>query len=142
MIDAMFGTTRGIASARIFPFNFWWPYPNDRAMTPDGSIYFPRRDYRDDFSAPTVSISLRALFLHEATHLYQTYVLGYYLMLSGPFDRNYEYTLVAGKRLEDYGIEQMGQMVQDYYRLIHGVSILGGVYMPDDYRDALPVRTG
>ncbi|RYF01637.1 MAG: hypothetical protein EOO77_33040 [Oxalobacteraceae bacterium] len=140
MIGWMFGRVPGVERARIFPLNFWWPYPNDRAMTPNGNIYFPNQDFRDDFSLPTVPIELRALFMHEATHLYQHYALGMWLMLKGPFDRNYGYRLEKGKALRGYGIEQMGQIVQDYYTLRNGGRPrLRGV-RPDDYADAVPVR--
>lgn len=138
----MFGTTTGISRARIVPHNFWAPFPNKRAMTPDGNIYFHGSDYREDFSLPSTPVRLRALFMHESTHLYQTYVLGYHLMVSAPFDRNYNYELVPGQKLKDYGIEQMGQIVQDYYLLRHGVAIRDNPYRVEDYADALPVRGG
>lgn len=35
----MFGTTAGFSQARVVPHNFWAPFPNRRAMTPDGNIY-------------------------------------------------------------------------------------------------------
>jgi hypothetical protein len=63
-----------------------------------------------------------------------------WLMLKGPFDRNYGYRLEKGKALRGYGIEQMGQIVQDYYTLRNGGRPrLRGV-RPDDYADAVPVR--
>lgn len=136
----MFGTTAGFDRARIVPHNFWAPFPNRRAMTPDGNIYFHGDDYREDFSAPALSVPLRALFMHESTHLYQTYVLGYHLMVSAPFDRDYDYQLEPGKKLRQYGIEQMGQIVQDFYSLRHGHRRRGLPYTVADYADAVPVR--
>ncbi len=140
MIRWMFGWVPGVERAHIYPLNFWWPYPNDRAMTPNGNIFFAHKDFRDDFSLSTVPINLRALFMHEATHLYQHYVLGMWLMWMGPFDRNYGYRLEKGKALKGYGIEQMGQIVQDYYTLRNGGrGRLRGVRL-EDYVDAVPVR--
>jgi hypothetical protein len=136
----MFGTTAGIERARVFPHNFWAPFPNRRAMTPDGNIYFHGDDYREDFSSHAVPLRLRALFLHESTHLYQHYVLGYRLMISGPFDRNYAYELEPGKKLRDYGIEQMGQIVEDFYTLRHGGIVRGKPYSAGHYAEVLPVR--
>lgn len=140
MIRAMFGTTVGFARARVYPRNFWWPYPFKRAMTPEGNIYFPGGDYRDDYSSLMVPLWLRALFMHEATHLYQWYVLRQVVFVRGLFNRNYDYKLVPGKALKDYGLEQMGQIVQDYYTIQHGGFVEGITYGVRDYRDALPVR--
>jgi hypothetical protein len=136
----MFGTTAGFDRARIVPHNFWAPFPNRRAMTPDGNIYFHGDDYREDFSLGSVPVPARALFMHESTHLYQTYHLGYHLMLSGPFDRNYDYELVPGKKLKDYGIEQMGSIVEDFYLLRHGFRKRGSTVQLRDFADAVPVR--
>jgi len=139
-IQWMFGVVPGIERARIFPYNFWWPYPNDRAMTPNGNIFFPSQDFRDDFSLGNVPIALRALFMHEATHLYQWYALHMWVWVRGPFERNYNYVLEKGKPLRAYGLEQMGQIVQDYYRLRHGVPVRGISYGLADYADAVPVK--
>lgn len=136
----MFGTTAGISRARIVPRNFWAPFPNRRAMTPDGNIYFHGSDYREDFGLPSVPLGARALFMHESTHLYQHYVLGYHLMVSAPFDRNYEYTLETGKKLRDYGIEQMGSIVEDFYTLRHGGSLGTKPWTLADFASAVPVR--
>ena len=85
-------------------------------------------------------IDLRALFVHEATHLYQHCALGMWLMLRGPFDRNYGYQLEKSRALRGYGIEQMGQIVQDYYTLRNGGRArLRGARL-EDYADAVPVR--
>lgn len=140
MIQTMFGTTAGLARARIYPHNFWWPYPNRRAMTPQGNIFFAEEDYRNDFSSPVVPLLLRALFMHEATHLYQWYVLGQWVFLRGPFDRKYDYVLEPSKALKDYGLEQMGQIVQDFYIIRQGGTVPGKGISVIDYRDALPVR--
>lgn len=139
-INWMFGTTAGIARARVVPHNFWAPFPNRRAMTPDGNIYFHGSDYREDFFAPGTPLGARALFMHESTHLYQHYILGYHLMISAPFDRNYEYALEPGKKLHQYGIEQMGSIVEDFYTLRNGGSLGTKPWRLADFADAVPVR--
>ena len=141
MIRWMFGAIPNIERTRVYPLNFWWPYPNDRAMTPNDNIFFPHQDFRDDFSLLSVDAGLRALFMHEATHLYQHYVLGMWLMLRGPFDRNYDYQLERDKPLRAYGIEQMGQIVEDFYLKRHGRRVLGRTSPLDAYADAVPVRS-
>lgn len=140
MVNAMFGPNPGFARARIFRHNFWWPYPNHRAMTPSGDIFFPGEDYEDDFSGFYVSVPRKALFLHEATHLYQWYVLKQWVIVRGPFDREYRYNLVQGQPLKDYGLEQMGQIVQDYYTIRHGGVVQGRRNSIEEYNDAVPVR--
>lgn len=78
--------------------------------------------------------------MHESTHLCQHYVLGYHLMISAPFDRNYNYVLKPGQKLRDYGIEQMGSIVEDFYSLRHGRRRRDLFYSLADYADAVPVR--
>lgn len=140
MVEAMFGPNPGYARALIYPRNFWWPYPNDRAMAPAGNIHFPKQDFQQDFSVAHVPVPLRALFMHEATHLYQWYELKQWVIARGITDREYTYTLEPGKELKDYGLEQMGQIVQDYYRLKHGLSVRSTRYRAQDYEHILPVK--
>jgi hypothetical protein len=141
MVRAMFGTTQGFVEARIVARNMWWPYPNDRAITPNGIIFFPHQAYRNDYSVATVPLPLRALFMHEATHVYQFNVLKIVVFAVGPFDRNYTYELVEGQALKDYGLEQMGQIVQDFYTISNGGKLAGKRYRPADYAAAVPVRS-
>lgn len=140
MVQTMFGTTKGFGQARVVARNMWWPYPNDRAITPNGNIFFPHQAYRDDYSVATLPLPLRALFMHEATHIYQFYVLKIVVFAVGPFDRNYTYELVEGQALKDYGLEQMGQIVQDFYTISNGGKVEGKRYRPADYAAAVPIR--
>jgi len=137
MVQAMFATNAGFERARIFPYNYWWPFPNKRAMTPTGDIFFDTPQYRDDYSLPTVPLHLRSLFMHESTHLYQWYVLGQLVIFRGPFDRNYEYVIQPGKKFSDYGLEQMGQIVEDYHTLANGGAVPGKALA--DYAGLLPL---
>lgn len=140
MQRAMFGNGIDYARAKIYPYNLWWPFPNDRAITPAGSIYFPRQAYRADFSAADVPMSLKALFMHESTHLYQWYGLRQWVWVRGPFDRNYSYELIPSQPFHAYGLEQMGMLVQDYWTLTHGGRVAGKAYAAADYEAILPIK--
>ncbi|WP_442679942.1 hypothetical protein ACSBM8_01660 [Sphingomonas sp. ASY06-1R] len=139
MIDFMFGTTTGFGHARVFSHNFCWPFHFDREMAPNGNIYIPNPHYKEDYSDPTVPLKLRAVFMHESTHLYQWYILGKYVWYRRARDRTYDYKLVRGKGLSDYGIEQAGQIVEDYYILSNGGSVPGLPYDMTQYGDAVPI---
>lgn len=142
LVQAMLGPHAAYAQAVVYPRNLWWPYRFRRAMTPAGNIFFPPHQYQTDYSLPHVSVGLRALFLHESTHLYQWYVLQQWVWARGMVDRNYSYKLESGKKLRDYPIEQMAQIVEDFYRLSHGWPPVFPVpYKAQDYRDVLPVRS-
>ena len=95
--------------------------PSNRAMAPNGNIYFhPKNsDYRDDFS--TASASLQGLFIHEMTHVWQ-YQSGESVITNAIFgDNTYEYELRCGADLLDYGQEQQAQIIMDYYFITNGI---------------------
>jgi len=52
-------------------------------------------------------------------------------------DRNYDYKLVTGKKFQDYGLEEQGDIAQDYYTLRVGVTI-SRPYSLSDYATILP----
>ena len=53
-------------------------------------------------------------------------------------DRRYRYLpLSTGKPFGRYGIEQQGDIVQDYFMLLRGCAVPGGAVL-EDYRDLLP----
>ncbi len=90
--------------------------PDDRAMSPDGNIYFHPNDkgYYDDFSKAPVSA--QHTFIHELGHVYQTQ--NGENVRSAAFDRNYSYwPLAPGKTFMQYGLEQRAEMVADYFML-------------------------
>jgi hypothetical protein len=90
----------------------WWPFqPRDVAMAPDGDLWIAPGSplWRDDYAAAPAA--LQALFVHELTHVWQ-HQNGIRLPLRRhPFCR-YRYTLVPGRPLERYGIEQQAMIVQ------------------------------
>ncbi len=115
-----------------------WPFPGDRAMAPNGEVYFPGHEYAADFSSAATALSKRATFVHEAAHLYQWYGLDRTVWLRGAFDRNYDYTLEPNKAYPDYGLEQMGSIAQDYYILREGGTHTR--YVLADYAALLPLK--
>ena len=120
MLRAVYGSRLPYSKVTVYPHRWSWPFPTDRAMAPNGNIYMPGNEYAADFSNPKVDLLLRSTFVHESAHLYQWYVLGRTVWLRGMFDREYEYTLVAGKKWEDYGVEQSAMIAQDWWRLMQG----------------------
>lgn len=80
-------------------------------MAPDGHIWIPPTSWvwREDFA--DAGGTLRALFAHELTHVWQ-HQRGLCLPLRRlPFAR-YDYDLRPGWPLERYGIEQQAMIVQ------------------------------
>lgn len=136
ILQSVFGNWIEYPRVRIHSERWAPVFPNDRAMAPNGEIYFPGAEYAADFAfAP---LAKRATFVHEGTHLYQWYGLRQTVWLRGPFQRNYNYALVPGRRFQDYGLEQMGMIAQHYYVLREG----GRIPLPytlADYQALLPV---
>ena len=105
----------------------WHPLqPRGVAMAPMGHIHFhPHgQDYCEDFSLG--DLGAQGLFIHEMTHVWQTQRLGrFYLPLHRhPFCR-YAYSLVPGRRLAEYGIEQQAEIVRHAFLLRHGGLVPG-----------------
>ncbi len=70
------------------------------------------------------------------THVWQ-HQQGIDVTTRGLFERRYEYTIEAGKRFEDYLIEQQPAIVEDYFRLLQGQT-LEGKRPIEVYRKLLP----
>jgi hypothetical protein len=97
--------------------------PDHVYMTPRGNIYAPGDLWEDDFASPRVSPFLRAIFVHEITHVWQ-YENGMDLIAAGvavfaktngAYEKAYPYTLDRARDLVDYGMEQQASIVEDYY---------------------------
>lgn len=102
-----------------FPFG---AQDDNVAMSPDGNIYFDPDGtlYREDFSR--ANIHSKALLIHEMTHVWQ-HQSGVNVRIRGIFQRTYKYLpLEPGKKFSDYGIEQQGDIVRDYFYLLNGYS--------------------
>ena len=107
-----------IHSEEYLPFGL---QPDNTAMTPNGEMYFNPDYYKDDFSLlPNDQHS----FMHEMVHVWQ-YQLGYWVKLHGLLlhpgtlwgllGDPYQYELKPGDKLQDFNMEQQGDIIADYY---------------------------
>lgn len=117
----------------------WKPFqPDNRAMAPNGNIYFPGTSYEEDFSnlnSKSVSDANRRTFIHEMTHVWQYQhgkavktrgaALGVLAAVGDP----YAYKLyISGdetnlKDLSDYGLEQQADIIGDYYAVRENLNL-------------------
>jgi hypothetical protein len=118
LLTSVFSKTIPYAKVKVHNYKAYFFQPDDTAMTPDGEIYFPAKCYKADFS--TEGLSDRAWLIHEGAHLYQYYYLHWSVKLRGIFDRRYNYTLNPTKKFKDYGLEEQGDIAEDYYILKQG----------------------
>lgn len=95
-------------------------------MAPCGHIHFhPRSElYHPDFAE--AGERLKALFIHEMTHVWQAQTRGrwYLPLMRHPLCR-YDYTLRPGWTLERYGIEQQAEIVRHVFLLARGHHVPG-----------------
>ena len=107
----------------------WFPFqPRNRMMAPCGHIHFHPEDsfYCDDFA--NASLHRQGHFLHEITHVWQAQTRGlWYTMAYGIISRNYSYSLMPGRRLERYGVEQQAEIIRHAFLLRNGVKLPGVV---------------
>lgn len=116
----------------------WKPFqPDNRAMAPNGHIYFPGTSYEEDFSnLKSVSTRDRRTFIHEMTHVWQhqhgkaVKTRGAALGVLSSVGNPYIYKLyISGaktnrKDLSDYGLEQQAAIVGDYYALRENLKLI------------------
>lgn len=139
MLRSVYASRIRFDEVRVHSERWMFVFPGDRAMAPNGHIYFPGDTYAPDFSAASVPLAKKVIFIHEGAHLYQWYGLGWTVWARGPFDRDYEYELTPGKRFEEYGLEEMGMVAQHYFTLREG----GRIALPytlAEYQAILPVK--
>lgn len=122
----MFGDAIAYAQVTIRRRTFLPFQPRWITMAPMGHLHFhPQAEaYCDDFAA--APLHLQGHFIHEMVHVWQSQTRGrWYLPLARhPFCR-YRYTLVPGKPLRAYGIEQQAMIVQHAFMLRSGVAVEG-----------------
>ncbi len=117
----------------------WFPlHPRNVTMAPRGHLHFHPRStsYCNDFAV--ASLELRAHFIHEMVHVWQTQTLGdWYLVLNRHPWCRYDYALRPGWTLTRYGIEQQAEIVRHAYLLREGAAVAGA---PDfeAYRAIIP----
>lgn len=117
----------------------WFPFqPANTVMAPCGHLHFHPRSplYHDDFAQ--ADATLRGLFIHEMTHVWQTQQRGrwYLPLMRHPLCR-YDYALRPGWKLDRYGIEQQAEIVRHAFLLREGFIIPGAVSLKA-YRAILP----
>ncbi|WP_379757710.1 Rhs element Vgr protein [Massilia suwonensis] len=100
-----------IHSRRYMPFQ-----PKNCAMTPNGSMYFHRSCFLDDYSQ--ANLTGQHWFMHEMVHVWQ-HQLGYPVRLRGAvrIKLPYHYELHEGATLADYNMEAQGDLLADYFVL-------------------------
>ena len=101
--------------------------PDDSLIAPNGEIYAGSPAvYSSDYS--TMSLDWQAQFIHEMTHVWQwqTKFSTFEMIISRLFDWRYDYLpFLPGQAFEDYGNEQQGDIVRDYYLQAQGSVIPG-----------------
>jgi hypothetical protein len=122
----------------------------DRMAVYFGEIYAPGSRYHDDFSK--ASPGDKATFLHEMTHVWQdqNYVDEDGAILQRDLDKNggdyeklYKYKFDSSKDLEDYNVEQQGNIVRDYYLATKNLGYPDQKFVtPDKYPKMLPFDDG
>ncbi len=112
---AVFGTALDPDRVRLRAAKWFMFQPAWVTMAPDGDVWFHPNSglWRDDFS--TQVLPLRALLVHELTHVWQVQTGVNLILQRRPFAR-YRYELVADKPFAAYGIEQQASIVEDWYR--------------------------
>ncbi|SIQ76367.1 hypothetical protein [Marinobacterium stanieri] len=108
--------------SKIRIYNRKWQFfqPKDRAMAPNGNIYYPQGSNQYSSNFYNADIHKRATFIHELGHVWQ-HQNKINVKLRGTFERSYDYLpLSPDTNFNDLGIEQQAQMIRDYYYLMHG----------------------
>lgn len=130
----VFGDALRYGDVRVHGRKYVFFQPATVAMTPNGELYFPCGCYRADFSA---TVGDAAWLLHELTHAWQ-WQQGVWVKLRAPFSRNYHYGRPTAKPYARFNIEQQATLVEDWFRLNHGLAPAYGAGTPAEYRAVIP----
>lgn len=134
---SVFGDAIDYDSVRICQHKWAFFQPRNTVMAPTGHIHFHPKGtlYCDDFCDS--GTHMQGLFIHEMTHVWQ-YQKGIYLpLVRHPFCR-YSYSLVPGRSLERYGIEQQAEIVRHAFLLREGETVKGAT--KEQFEGLLPFR--
>lgn len=93
------------------------------AMTPNGELWYRKPMYKEDFSAHSVFIEDKYVFIHELGHVWQ-HQNGQWVRMRGAFSWAATYTYRLDKdKLTDYSLEQQASILADYWLLlVYGIS--------------------
>lgn len=136
LVREVFGTALEVDRPRVYARGFV-PVAHRRglAMAPNGNVYFHPDDHREDFSR--AGLPQQAWFIHEMTHVWQ-HQCGVCVWLRGLLNRRYGYLPFDPSRsFGSYGVEQQGDIVQDYFLLLRGARVPGAPPLAA-YRALLP----
>jgi hypothetical protein len=115
----VFGAGLDAARVRLLAIPYW-----SRAFVASGRlVVWPARSMRPNFAAPDVPLSVKAVFVHELTHVWQaqkgvSLLLGKLKAGDGP--KSYAYDLSPGAAFAELNIEQQAMVVQHAFLLRHG----------------------
>lgn len=122
MATTIYKTEINYATPQVFNEKWAFFQPDDRAMSPNGNIYYApaSTNYHADFSAAGVPLGHRATFIHELGHVWQ-HQHGQWVTVRGAFERDYDYLpITADTNFDDLGIEGQAQLLRDYYYVLNG----------------------
>ena len=133
---SVFGSDINYDIVRVYRRVYVPGQPTNTLIAPNGSIYADEDGsvYAEDYSA--TAFWLQAAFIHEMAHVWQ-HQHRMSVEIRGARERRYDYTIEAGKRFEDYLIEQQASIVKDYFRLLQGQTLEGKPPI-EVYRKLLP----
>ena len=121
----LFGDAIDYAAVRISSGKSIFLQPPGYAMTVSNSIYMDNR-YREDYSQE--DSSLRALFIHEMTHIWQfqnkilnplVEAMGLGLKHKFNYHAAYDFYLDKNKDLLHYGMEEQAEIIEGYFLARH-----------------------
>lgn len=126
LAQSMFGDAVDYGAVTIRRRKFFAFQPHWVTMAPMGHLHFHPQGtaYCEDFAH--ASLGAQGLFIHEMVHVWQTQTRGRWYLVTRrhPFCR-YAYTLVPGRPIEAYGIEQQAMIVQHAFLLRRGAKVAG-----------------
>ncbi len=143
LTNSLFAGTVATARVRIHNRPYFRGQGKHVAMSPNGQMWFHPEDHVPDFS---INLSASAWFIHEMTHVWQ-YQSGRSVRIRGLFEQAgrlfgwdpYGYGKPdPGRKFSSYKNEQQASIVEDYFRLLHGMSPRHGSGTLQDYRAAIP----
>jgi hypothetical protein len=119
LAEEVFGRGLDARPVRLLGIPYW-----SRAFVASGRlVVWPARSMRADFAASDVPLSVKSVFVHELTHVWQaqngvSLLLGKLRAGDGP--KSYAYELGEGAAFADLNIEQQAMVVQHAFLLRHG----------------------
>jgi hypothetical protein len=121
MLRPVFGASIDYDKVRVVHGKYTRFQDDQTYMTPDDHMYAPGDLYEDDFSR--TDPYLQATMVHEMTHVWQhqsgmdmiSAGLITFKAFDGDYGAAYPYSLVAGRDLTEYNVEQQATIVEDWF---------------------------